>query len=224
MDQRPFRNFFLTDYAGRDLVTTARLALLGTAASPPITSTTSAPASGQTVTYVPLSNAYRVATTVYEHPADAHALPLDDDQHGADRAVSAAPGGLEGNIGAGAAGRSRRRQARHGSAASSARRTSSRRRSCPMHRKWPALRQRRLRRQRQAHDRGRRLEGLWPRGSVDPEKRGKLRGIGISNYLETPDPAFPHERVEVTVRGAGKVELAVAQSTGQGHGERASRR
>src|SRR4029078_9066096 len=59
---------FLTDYAGRDLVTTARLALahgrrltadhvdhLGTCG-------------GQTVTYVPLSNAYRVATTVYDIP------------------------------------------------------------------------------------------------------------------------------------------------------------
>ena len=49
------------------------------------------------------------------------------------------------------------------------------------------------------------------------KKRGKLRGIGISNYLETP-VGIPHERVEVTVLGSGKVELAVGtQSTGQGH-------
>src|SRR6185312_4221630 len=49
------------------------------------------------------------------------------------------------------------------------------------------------------------------------KKRGRLRGIGISNYLETP-VGIPHERVEVTVRGEGKVELAVGtQSTGQGH-------
>src|SRR5258708_34081519 len=48
-------------------------------------------------------------------------------------------------------------------------------------------------------------------------KRGKLRGIGISNYLETP-VGIPHERVEVTVRPEGKIELAVGtQSTGQGH-------
>jgi carbon-monoxide dehydrogenase large subunit len=51
----------------------------------------------------------------------------------------------------------------------------------------------------------------------ESKKRGKLRGIGISNYLETP-VGIPHERVEVTVKAEGKVELAVGtQSTGQGH-------
>src|SRR6185312_15730500 len=51
----------------------------------------------------------------------------------------------------------------------------------------------------------------------ESKKRGKLRGIGISNYLETP-VGIPHERVEVTVLPTGKVELAVGtQSTGQGH-------
>src|ERR1700755_1476499 len=51
----------------------------------------------------------------------------------------------------------------------------------------------------------------------ESKKRGKLRGIGISNYLETP-VGIPHERVEVTVLPAGKVQLAVGtQSTGQGH-------
>ena len=51
----------------------------------------------------------------------------------------------------------------------------------------------------------------------ESKRHGKLRGIGISNYLETP-VGIPHERVEVTVRGSGKVELAVGtQSTGQGH-------
>jgi carbon-monoxide dehydrogenase large subunit len=51
----------------------------------------------------------------------------------------------------------------------------------------------------------------------ESKKRGKLRGIGISNYVETP-VGIPHERVEVTVLGSGAVELAVGtQSTGQGH-------
>jgi carbon-monoxide dehydrogenase large subunit len=51
----------------------------------------------------------------------------------------------------------------------------------------------------------------------ESKRRGKLRGIGISNYVETP-VGIPHERVEVTVRGSGTVELAVGtQSTGQGH-------
>jgi CO/xanthine dehydrogenase Mo-binding subunit len=47
-------------------------------------------------------------------------------------------------------------------------------------------------------------------------KRGRLAGIGIANYVETP-VGIPHERVEITVT-PDKVELAVGtQSTGQGH-------
>jgi carbon-monoxide dehydrogenase large subunit len=48
-------------------------------------------------------------------------------------------------------------------------------------------------------------------------QRGRLAGIGLSNYVETPVGA-PHERVELTVHADGKVELRVGtQSTGQGH-------
>jgi aerobic carbon-monoxide dehydrogenase large subunit len=46
---------------------------------------------------------------------------------------------------------------------------------------------------------------------------GKLRGIGIANYVEAPVGA-PKERIVLTVRGDGTVELiAGTQSTGQGH-------
>ncbi len=46
---------------------------------------------------------------------------------------------------------------------------------------------------------------------------GKLRGIGIANYIEAPVGA-PKERAVLTVHGNGIVELAVGtQSTGQGH-------
>ncbi|MCW5746951.1 MAG: molybdopterin-dependent oxidoreductase, partial [Alphaproteobacteria bacterium] len=58
----------------------------------------------------------------------------------------------------------------------------------------------------------------FPARRRESKRRGRLRGIGISNYVETP-VGIPHERVEVTVRAAGAVELAVGtQSTGQGHG------
>lgn len=47
--------------------------------------------------------------------------------------------------------------------------------------------------------------------------RGKLAGIGLANYVETPVGA-PHERVELFVRPEGHVELIVGtQTTGQGH-------
>jgi carbon-monoxide dehydrogenase large subunit len=46
---------------------------------------------------------------------------------------------------------------------------------------------------------------------------GKLRGIGFANYVEAPVGA-PRERLVLTVRGSGVVEIATGtQSTGQGH-------
>ena len=46
---------------------------------------------------------------------------------------------------------------------------------------------------------------------------GKLRGIGVANYIEAPVGA-PREHLAVRVRGSGTVEIMVGtQSTGQGH-------
>jgi carbon-monoxide dehydrogenase large subunit len=45
---------------------------------------------------------------------------------------------------------------------------------------------------------------------------GKLRGIGIANYVESPVGA-PSERVEIAVDGRGAQIIAGTQSTGQGH-------
>ena len=52
---------------------------------------------------------------------------------------------------------------------------------------------------------------------VAAQGRGKLAGIGLANYIETPVGA-PHERVELAVNPDGCVELVVGtQTTGQGH-------
>ena len=49
------------------------------------------------------------------------------------------------------------------------------------------------------------------------KKRGRLAGIAVSNYVETP-VGIPHERVAVTVRADRVVEVvAGTQSSGQGH-------
>ena len=57
------------------------------------------------------------------------------------------------------------------------------------------------------------------------KKRGRLRGIGVANYVETP-VGMPHERVALKVApakggergGAARVDLVVGtQSSGQGH-------
>ncbi|TDV35828.1 xanthine dehydrogenase molybdenum binding subunit apoprotein [Paraburkholderia caballeronis] len=47
--------------------------------------------------------------------------------------------------------------------------------------------------------------------------QGKLRGIGVANYIESPVGA-PRERIELTVLPEGRIDIvAGTQSTGQGH-------
>lgn len=48
-------------------------------------------------------------------------------------------------------------------------------------------------------------------------ERGKLAGIGVANYLESPGAA-PYERTEVTIGTDGKVRAVIGtQASGQGH-------
>ncbi len=206
---------FLTDYGGRDLVTTARIALTRdgriTAYQVDHLGTTG----GQTVTYVPLSNAYRVATTVYDIPLmhmRCHAVLTNTVPtapfRGAGRPEATLV--LERLIDLAAAQLDLDRVAIR-------RKNLIARKSLP-YRTASGL----------TYDSGdftgnmtRMVEaGDWQGFSArrrEAKKRGMLRGIGISNYVETP-VGIPHERVEVTVLGSGTVELAVGtQSTGQGH-------
>src|SRR5215813_5404799 len=49
------------------------------------------------------------------------------------------------------------------------------------------------------------------------KKRGKLRGIGVANYVDTAT-GVPRERAEVTVQPDGVVEVVIGTvSSGQGH-------
>ena len=49
------------------------------------------------------------------------------------------------------------------------------------------------------------------------ESGGRLRGIGLANFMEIP-VGFPHETADLTVTGDGRVELTVGtQSMGMGH-------
>lgn len=51
----------------------------------------------------------------------------------------------------------------------------------------------------------------------DAEERGKLAGIGVANYLESPGAAA-YERTDVTVRADGTVHVVIGtQASGQGH-------
>src|SRR5262249_18116634 len=57
----------------------------------------------------------------------------------------------------------------------------------------------------------------FPTRREEARRRGKLRGIGIANYVEITSGA-PRERTEITVLPEGKVELVMGtMSSGQGH-------
>src|SRR4030088_108805 len=57
----------------------------------------------------------------------------------------------------------------------------------------------------------------FPRAGGPARKRGKRRGIGIANYVDTAT-GVPRERAEVTVRPDGWVDVVLGTvSNGQGH-------
>jgi carbon-monoxide dehydrogenase large subunit len=206
---------FLTDYAGRDLVTTARLALKRDGRILAYQVDHIGTCGGHTVTYVPLSNAYRVATTVYD-------IPL---MHMRCRSVmtNTVPTAPFRGAGRPEATLVLERLIDLAAARLSIDRVAIRRRNVIARGKLPYRTASGL-----TYDSGDFAGNMkcmvdaadWKGFAArrrESKKRGKLRGIGISNYVETP-VGIPHERVEVTVNGAGTVELAVGtQSSGQGH-------
>jgi len=57
----------------------------------------------------------------------------------------------------------------------------------------------------------------FPRRRAEAARRGRCRGIGVSNYVDTAT-GVPRERAEVTVKPAGVVEIVLGTgSQGQGH-------
>ncbi|AMN43013.1 xanthine dehydrogenase family protein molybdopterin-binding subunit [Rhodoplanes sp. Z2-YC6860] len=206
---------FLTDYAGRDLVTTASLAFTKDGRITAYRVDHIGTCGGQTVTYVPLSNAYRVATTVYDIPLMhmrcrsmmTNTVPTAPFR-GAGRPEATLV--LERLIDMAAErlgmDRLRIRQVNVIPKKKLPYRTAS----GLLYDSGDFANN--MKRMIEVSD----WKGFTAR-KRESKKRGKLRGIGISNYLETP-VGIPHERVEVTVLPTGKVQLAVGtQSTGQGH-------
>jgi len=57
----------------------------------------------------------------------------------------------------------------------------------------------------------------FPARRAEARRRGKHRGIGVANYVDTGTGA-PRERAEITVRPDGRVQLVIGTvSNGQGH-------
>jgi carbon-monoxide dehydrogenase large subunit len=206
---------FLTDYQGRDMVTRARLGFDRAGRMLAYALELIGNVGAQTVTYVPLSNALRVAPTVYDIPLMAAHV----------RAVITNTAPTAPFRGAGRPEATLAIERLIDMAAHrldidrvELRRRNLIRRSALPYRTASGL----------TYDSGdfagtfeRTLEAADWNGFADRRKRskanGRRRGIGIGNYVETPVGA-PHERAEIAVSADGTVGLAVGtQSTGQGH-------
>ena len=206
---------FLTDYQGRDIATEGRLALAADGRILALAIAMTGNIGAHAVTYVPLSNAYRVAPTVYDIPVAAVTI-----RGALTNTVPTAP--FRG------AGRPEATFVIERLIDIAARRLGIDR---------IALRRRNLIRRAQlpyrsatglVYDSGSfranmdavlkiaEWSGFPPRRRA-AAKRGLLAGIGIANYVESP-VGQPNEHVEVSVRADGAVEaVAGTQSSGQGH-------
>jgi carbon-monoxide dehydrogenase large subunit len=206
---------FLTDYTARDLVTSARLAFDRNGRMLALALELTANIGAHTVSYVPLSNGYRVAPTVYDVPLACVRL-----RGVMTNTVPTAP-----FRGAGRPEATAVMERLIDIAAKRLKidRVELRRRNLVSRTKLPYRTATGL-----TYDSGdfsgnlsRVLEIADWNGFAarrrQAKKRGALLGIGVANYVETP-VGMPHERVALEVTGAGRVDLVVGtQSSGQGH-------
>jgi carbon-monoxide dehydrogenase large subunit len=206
---------FLTDYTARDVVAHARLALDHRGRMLAFALELTANVGAHTVSYVPLSNGYRVSPTVYDVP-----LAYVRVRGVMTNTVPTAP--FRG------AGRPEATAVMERLIDIAARRMkidrlALRRRNLIAHNKLPHRTATGL-----TYDSGDFAGNLarvvaaadwegFPARRREAKRRGRLLGIGVANYVETP-VGMPHERVAVRVRPEGRVDLAVGtQSSGQGH-------
>jgi carbon-monoxide dehydrogenase large subunit len=205
---------FLTDYTARDVVTSARLGLDRKGCILALALELTANTGAHTVSYVPLSNGYRVAPTVYDVPIAWVRL-----RAAMTNTVPTAP-----FRGAGRPEATAVMERLLDIAAKRLKidRVELRRRNLIAHDKLPHRTATGL-----TYDSGDFAGNLaravamadwdgFPARRKAAKKRGRLLGIGVVNYVETP-VGMPHERVAVSVSADG-IELRVGtQSSGQGH-------
>jgi carbon-monoxide dehydrogenase large subunit len=206
---------FLTDFQGRDSIARARLGLDADGRIRALAVDTLFNVGGQTVSYVPLSNSSRVLTSVYDVPV-AHVRARGVVTNTVPTAPYRGAGRPESTF-------VMERLLDLAAERLSLDRVEIRRRNLVRREQLPYRSAVGL-----TYDSGdfhanmaQALElADWdgfPARREEAQARGRLAGIGIANYVESPVGA-PHERVRVTVRKEGVVEVvAGTQSTGQGH-------
>jgi carbon-monoxide dehydrogenase large subunit len=205
---------FLTDYTARDVVTSARLAFDRKGRMLALALELTANIGAHTVSYVPLSNGYRVAPTVYDVPIACVRL-----RGVMTNTVPTAPFRGAGRPEATAV---MERLIDIAASRLAIDRIALRRKNLIAREKLPHRTATGL-----TYDSGdfsgnfsRALEMADWKGFAarrrEAKRRGRLLGIGVANYVETP-VGMPHERVALKVT-AESVDLVVGtQSSGQGH-------
>ncbi|MDB5966632.1 MAG: xanthine dehydrogenase family protein molybdopterin-binding subunit [Polaromonas sp.] len=206
---------FVSDYQGRDLIIRVAAAFDAGGRLLALDNQLIGNVGAHTVSYVPMSNAARVATSVYDVPVvslDISAVMTNtvptgpyrgagrpETMHAIERILDIAAGELGMD------------------------RIEIRRRNIIQHHTLPRLSPMGL-----PYDAGnfpanmeRVLElSDWARFATrraESAARGRLRGIGLSNYIESPVGA-PRERIELRVEADGRIDIVSGtQSTGQGH-------
>jgi len=206
---------FLADYQGRDLVTDARLALAADGKILAIAIEMTGNIGAHPVTYVPLSNAYRVTPTVYDIPVATVAI------RGA--LTNTAPTAPFRGAGRPEATFVIERLLDIAARRLGIDRITLRRRNLIRRAQLPYKSATGLvydsgdfRANMDAAAKLADWEGFAGRRR-EARRRGRLAGIGLANYVECP-VGMPSEYVRVTVRETSKVEaIAGTQSSGQGH-------
>jgi carbon-monoxide dehydrogenase large subunit len=206
---------FLTDFQGRDSTASARLGLDTSGRIQALAVDVVFNVGGQTVSYVPLSNAARVLTSVYDVPLACARV----------RAIltNSVPTGPYRGAGRPETIFSLERLLDRAARQLGIDRLEMRRRNLIGRDRLPYRSTMGL-----TYDSGDfaanmdRVLRLADWASFEDRRqsarqRGKLAGIGLANYVEAPVGA-PHERVAIAVQPRGIVEVTVGtQSTGQGH-------
>jgi aerobic carbon-monoxide dehydrogenase large subunit len=206
---------FLTDYQGRDMITEGRLALAADGKILALAVAMTGNIGCRPVTYVPLSNAYRVMATVYDIPIATVAI-----RGVLTNTVPTAPFRGAGRPEATLVVERLLDVAAHRLGID---RVALRRRSLVRRAQLPYTSATGL-----VYDSGNFSANMdavmkladwdgFPARRRDAQSRGRLAGIGLANYVESPVGA-PSEYVRVTVRESREVEaVAGTQSSGQGH-------
>ena len=205
---------FLSDLQGRDLVTSARLALDGSGRILAFAVEMLGNAGAHPLSYVPLNNGYRIMTTVYDIPA-AHARIRSAFTNTMPTATYRGAGRPESHF-------VLERMIDMAARKLGIDRLEIRRRNLIRRAQLPYRTAMGL-----TYDSGdfrgnmRQAAALadWNGAKARKRaarKRGKCLGIGVASYVEAPVGA-PHERVRVAVRDGAVDVHAGTQSTGQGH-------